>query len=123
MMAATFAYRWSICQRSTPPSSTGARRPWIDIPSRSRRYTSPRSAPLHRADRPRRSQLADRGLVEQVATDDGSYTVWFGPATCPARGQLGPDHPRPELVPDAGACRPLEPWFDKTWRPSEIGPV
>ena len=33
--------------------------------------------------------------------------------TCPPRGQLGPDHPRPELVPDAAPVQAAPIWFDQ----------
>ena len=42
-----------------------------------------------------------------VPDDDGGFTIWFGPdSPGGARGQLDPDHPRQELVPDAAPLRP-----------------
>ena len=52
---------------------------------------------------------------------DGSVDVWFGPAA-PA----GMEHNWVQTIPDKGwfmilrLYGPLEPWFDKTWRPGPI---
>jgi len=59
-----------------------------------------------------------------VANDDGSYTIWFGPdapvahepnwiQTVPGKGWF----------PLLRLYGPLQPWFDKTWQPSEIVPL
>jgi hypothetical protein len=53
--------------------------------------------------------------------DDGSYTVWFGPEA--PKGQEGnwiqtlPDKSYNVLLRLYG---PLEPWFDKTWKPGDF---
>lgn len=58
------------------------------------------------------------GLVQN---EDGSYDVYFGPE--PPEGM---EHNWIQTVPDKGwnvllrLYGPLEPWFDKTWRPGEI---
>jgi len=52
---------------------------------------------------------------------DGSYTVYFGP-----EAPEGKESNWIQTVPGKGFFTimrlygPLEPWFDKTWRPSEI---
>jgi hypothetical protein len=52
---------------------------------------------------------------------DGSVDLYFGP-----HPQDGPENNWVQTVPGKGwfACLrlygPLEPWFDKTWRPGEI---
>ena len=59
------------------------------------------------------------------ADADGSTTVYFGP-TQPdgvAARQLDPDRPEEGLVHDPAALQPAEPFFDKSWRLSEIEPV
>lgn len=56
-----------------------------------------------------------------VANDDGSYTVWFGPES--PEGHEGnwvqtlPDKSWHSLFRLYG---PLEPWFDKTWKPGDF---
>ena len=62
------------------------------------------------------------GTVEQNA--DGSTDIYFGP-TAPA----GKEHNWIQTVPGKGwfailrLYNPLQPFFDKTWRPSEIEEV
>ena len=56
-----------------------------------------------------------------LVNKDGSVDVWFGP-DAPA----GKEHNWVQTIPGKGwfmilrLYGPLEPWFDKTWRPSEI---
>ena len=58
------------------------------------------------------------------ANNDGSYTVWFSPE--PPEGKEGnwvqtlPDRSFNVLLRLYG---PLEPWFDKTWKPGDFIPV
>lgn len=55
------------------------------------------------------------------ANDDGSYTVWFGPE--PPDGIEGnwiQTMPGKSWSTVLRLYGPLEPWFDKTWRPGEI---
>ncbi len=53
--------------------------------------------------------------------DDGSVDVWFGP-----KAPTGMENNRVQTIPGKGwfmilrLYGPLEPWFDKTWRPGEI---
>ena len=56
---------------------------------------------------------------------DGSTTVYFGPNKPDGvkRRQLDPDDARQRLVLILRLYSPLEPFFDKSWRPSEIEPV
>jgi hypothetical protein len=58
---------------------------------------------------------------EVQANDDGSVTVWFGPEPPPGKAS--------NWVPTVAGkgwftvlrlYGPLEPWFDKSWRPGEI---
>jgi hypothetical protein len=59
-----------------------------------------------------------------VKNPDGSVDVWFGP-TAPA----GKEENWLQTLPGKGfnpmlrLYGPLEPWFAKTWRPSEVEPV
>jgi hypothetical protein len=56
--------------------------------------------------------------------EDGSADVYFGP-----EAPLGKENNWIQTIPGKGwntAIRlygPLEPWFDKTWRPGEIEPI
>ena len=53
--------------------------------------------------------------------EDGSYTIWFGP-----EAPKGKEGNWIQTMPGNGVLvilrlyGPLEPWFDKTWRPGEI---
>jgi hypothetical protein len=64
----------------------------------------------------------DEGLL---LNEDGSADVYFGPEAPPA----GKEHNWIQTIPGKGwntALRlygPLEPWFDKSWRPGEIEPI
>ncbi len=52
---------------------------------------------------------------------DGSYTIWFGP-----QAPKGHESNWIQTVPGKGFCvlirlyGPLEPWFDKTWKPGDL---
>lgn len=69
---------------------------------------------------PSRNNKRDR----LVANADGSVDIWFGPAA-----PEGKEANWIQSVPGKGwfaifrLYGPLEPWFDKTWRPGEIEPV
>ncbi len=58
------------------------------------------------------------------ANEDGSYTIWFGPQPPP-----GHEHNWVQTVPGKSwfpmlrLYGPLQPWFDKTWQPSDIQPA
>ena len=77
---------------------------------------------LLQTDDPYPSVTSLEGTV--VADGDGSYTVWFGP-----EAPAGHESNWIQTVPGKGwfpllrLYGPLEPWFDKTWQPSEIEPV
>jgi hypothetical protein len=68
-----------------------------------------------------RSAGLDSMASELTANDDGSYTVWFGPE--PPEGQEGN---WAQTMPGKGwntyfrLYGPLEPWFDKTWKPGDF---
>lgn len=55
------------------------------------------------------------------ANDDGSYTIWFGP-----EAPKGKEDNWVETVPGKAYCvllrlyGPLEPWFDKAWKPGDF---
>jgi hypothetical protein len=59
-----------------------------------------------------------------VVNEDGSVDVWFGPAA-----PSGHEANWIQTVPGKGwftffrLYGPLQPWFDKTWRPGEIEPL
>ena len=58
-----------------------------------------------------------------AANDDGSYTIWFGP-----QPPAGHENNWIQTVtgkswfPMLRLYRPFQPWFDQTWRPSDIQP-
>ncbi len=84
--------------------------------------TTVRRARCSRRASPSRPSGARSGTVETNA--DGTTDIYFGPAA-PA----GKEHNWLQTVPGKGwwtilrLYNPLEPFFDKTWRPSEIEPV
>ena len=53
--------------------------------------------------------------------DDDSYTIWFGP-----EAPAGHEGNWIQTMPDKGFMvllrlyGPLEPWFDKTWKPGDF---
>ena len=78
---------------------------------------------LHAANRPAPARLGSQsGTVE--TNPDGSTDIYFGP-TAPK----GKESNWLQTVPGKGwwtilrLYNPLQPFFDKTWRPSEIEPV
>ncbi len=55
------------------------------------------------------------------ANDDGSVTVWFGPEPPPGKSSNWvPTVPGKGWFTVLRLYGPLEPWFDKSWRPGEI---
>lgn len=73
-------------------------------------------------DQPYPSKNNKRDNLQQNA--DGSVTLYFGP-----QAPAGKEENWIQTVPKKGwypilrLYGPLEPWFDKTWRPGEIEPV
>lgn len=71
-----------------------------------------------------RTAGVDSNSPNLKANDDGSYTVYFGP-----RPPAGKEGNWVQTVPGRGwlvlfrLYGPLEPWFDKTWKPSDIEPA
>ncbi len=56
-----------------------------------------------------------------VANDDGSYSVWFGPSPPEAgEGNWVQTVPGKSFSSLFRLYGPLEPWFDKTWRPGDF---
>jgi len=68
-----------------------------------------------------RSAGVDSNSPDVVPNADGSYTVYFGPTAPP-----GKEANWVQTVPGKGWCvlfrlyGPLEPWFDRTWKPGDI---
>jgi hypothetical protein len=61
---------------------------------------------------------------EVQANDDGSVTVWFGPEPPPGKASNWvPTVPGKGWFTVLRLYGPLEPWFDKSWRPGEIALV
>jgi hypothetical protein len=66
----------------------------------------------------------DSNNPDLVANEDGSYTVWFGP-----EAPDGKEGNWVQTMPGKGwntlirLYGPLEPWFDKTWKPGDFVPV
>jgi hypothetical protein len=55
------------------------------------------------------------------ADDDGSFTLWFGPTAPEGReASWVQTVPGKSWFPVLRLYGPLEPWFDKTWRPGEL---
>ena len=63
----------------------------------------------------------DSNSPDVKPNEDGSYTVWFGPQT-----PEGKEGNWVQTLPDKGYCvilrlyGPLEPWFDKSWKPGDL---
>ena len=58
---------------------------------------------------------------EVQANDDGSVTVWFGPEPPPGKASNWvPTVPGKGWFTVLRLYGPLEPWFDKSWRPGEF---
>jgi hypothetical protein len=58
---------------------------------------------------------------EVQANDDGSVTIWFGPEPPPGKASNWvPTVPGKGWFTVLRLYGPLEPWFDKSWRPGEI---
>lgn len=63
----------------------------------------------------------DSHAPDLKANADGSYTIWFGP-----RAPAGKEGNWVQTMPDVGfnvllrLYGPLEPWFDKTWKPGDF---
>ncbi|AZV76964.1 DUF1254 domain-containing protein [Parasedimentitalea marina] len=63
----------------------------------------------------------DSTLKDVVANEDGSFTIWFGP-----EAPEGKEGNWIQTMPGKGFSTilrlygPLEPWFDNTWRPSDL---
>jgi len=56
-----------------------------------------------------------------VANDDGSYAVWFGPELPEDRdGNWMQTIPGKSFNAMFHLYGPLEPWFDKTWKPGDF---
>jgi hypothetical protein len=56
--------------------------------------------------------------------EDGSYDVYFGPKAPKGKESNWLETiPGKSWFPGLRLYGPLEPWFDKTWRPGEIEPV
>jgi hypothetical protein len=77
---------------------------------------------LLQTDYPYPSVMSLGGTV--TANDDGSYTIWFGPEA-PAGREANwiQTMPGKSWFPMLRLYGPLEPWFERTWRPSEIQPI
>ena len=59
-----------------------------------------------------------------AANEDGSYTIWFGPDSPAAhKSNWIQTVPGKGWFPLLRLYGPLQPWFDKTWQPSEIVPL
>jgi hypothetical protein len=66
----------------------------------------------------------DSNSPDVKPNEDGSYTVWFGP-----QAPEGKEGNWVQTLPDKGYCvilrlyGPLEPWFDKSWKPGDLEEV
>jgi hypothetical protein len=55
------------------------------------------------------------------ANDDGSFTVWFGPeAPADREGNWVQTLPGKSFNTMFRLYGPLEPWFDRTWKPGDL---
>jgi hypothetical protein len=63
----------------------------------------------------------DSNSPDVKPNEDGSYTIWFGP-----QAPEGKEGNWVQTLPDKGYCvilrlyGPLEPWFDKSWKPGDL---
>lgn len=63
----------------------------------------------------------DSTLPEVEANEDGSYTIWFGPAAPDGReGNWIQTMPGQGFAILLRLYGPLEPWFEKTWKPGDL---
>jgi len=66
----------------------------------------------------------DSTLPGVTPNKDGSYTIWFGP-----EAPDGQEDHWVQTLPGKGFAvilrlyGPLEPWFDKSWKPGDLEPV
>jgi hypothetical protein len=66
----------------------------------------------------------DSTLPGVTPDKDGAYTIWFGP-----EAPDGQEDHWVQTVPGKGFAvilrlyGPLEPWFDKSWKPGDLEPV
>ena len=73
-------------------------------------------------DTPYPSVMSPGGAV--TSDEDGSTTIWFGPEPPPGReGNWIQTVPGKGWFPMLRLYGPLQPWFDRTWQPSEIRPL
>ncbi len=77
---------------------------------------------LLQTDNPYPSLMSLSGTVEEES--DGSIVLWFGP-TAPAGKEQNwiQTVPGKSWFPMLRLYGPLQPWFDKLWRPSELDEV
>ena len=55
------------------------------------------------------------------ANADGSFTVWFGPkAPAGKKGNWIQTMPGKSFNTISRLYGPLDPWFDKTWKPGDL---
>jgi hypothetical protein len=63
----------------------------------------------------------DSNGKDVVANDDGSYTIWFGPKAPEGKeGNWVQTMPGKSYFVFLRLYGPLEPWFDKTWKPGDF---
>ncbi|PLX37150.1 MAG: hypothetical protein C0606_11645 [Hyphomicrobiales bacterium] len=63
----------------------------------------------------------DSTLEDVKPNEDGSYTVWFGPKAPEGKeGNWVQTMPKKGYMVILRLYGPLEPWFDKTWKPSDM---
>jgi hypothetical protein len=63
----------------------------------------------------------DSNSPDIVANDDGSYTVWFSPeAPAGKEGNWVQTLPNKSFHVLLRLYGPLDPWFDKTWKPGDF---
>ena len=66
----------------------------------------------------------DSNSDDVVANEDGSYTVWFGPESPQGtEGNWIQTMPNKSYSVLLRLYGPLQPWFDKTWKPGDFEPV
>jgi hypothetical protein len=80
-------------------------------------------SPQHRSMLETDQKLAglDSTLPDVAANKDGSYTVWFGPEAPAGReGNWVQTMPGQGFAVLLRLYGPLEPWFDKSWKPGDF---
>lgn len=97
----------------TPPSPVPAKAFWA--------FTAYDSQTRSLVETDQRSAGIDSNRPALQANPDGSYRVWFAPrAPAGKEGNWVQTRPGKSYFVFLRLFGPLEPWFDKTWKPGDF---